>query len=74
MVRVIRHYRPPAGAACSRSSDALECPHCKTITWLWADQDWGPCRRCGLKFFLRAGAWVLRGELKSRKKAATPEE
>lgn len=74
MPRVIRRYKPPAGAAVTRPSDALECCHCKTITWVWADADSASCRGCALKFFNRAGVWVLRGELKYSRKDPDPEE
>ncbi|MBA7653089.1 hypothetical protein ES703_60931 [subsurface metagenome] len=72
--RVVRHYNPPAGAAVTRPSDAIECPHCKCVTWVWADTDWADCRLCGLRFFNRAGKWFLRAGGSSTKKAATPEE
>ncbi len=73
MITVIRHYKPPAGSAVTRPSDALECPDCKCITWLWADQAWGRCRSCSLVFHNRDGKWYLRGERPPKKKTVNPE-
>lgn len=73
MVRVIRHYKPHPGAAVTRSSDALECPNCSTITWAWVDAGQATCRLCGLVFFNRAGGWYLRGERAPKKKTVNPE-
>lgn len=73
MVRVVRHHDPPPGSDTTRPSDALECPNCKAITWVWADADSASCKRCSLKFFSRAGVWVLRGALPRKIKPANPE-
>lgn len=73
MPKVVFRQKLISGGVERRPSDALECDHCKTITWVWADADWASCRRCSLRFYNRAGKWVLRGELKSKKKAADPE-
>lgn len=74
MPKVVRSYTPPRGEQGSRSSIALECDHCKTITWGWANSDRFHCRRCGLTFFHRAGAWVLRCALPRPRKELDPKE
>lgn len=73
MVRVIRHYRPHPGAAVTRCSDALECPRCKTITWVWADEERAHCRSCRLTFYGHAGKWLDRAEHLAAKKPVNPE-
>lgn len=74
MLKVIRHYNPPPGSASTRSSDAIECSRCKTITWVWADEEHAHCKGCRLTFYHCGPSWLDRAEHLAKKKAATPEE